>query len=133
MELALVAGDDLLGMLWVARGNDFVALLGENGKDQIANRLFVLHKQNRFRPALRLNLNCRSSGILEAVIHAREIHLEGAALAGLAVNPDVAAALFDDAVNGGKTETGSPATLLGGVKGLKDVRDGIFVHTHTSV
>ena len=48
-----------------------------------------------------------------------EINGEGGSLPWFAVNLDVAAALLDDAVDGGEAETGAAAAFLGGEKSSK--------------
>ena len=63
---------------------------------------------------------------------AREIDLEGGAFADLAIHPDIAFALLDDAVHGGKPKPGALGTL-GGEKRLEDVRLGLGVHAHAHV
>ena len=133
MNLAGISGGELFGVLGIARGNDVVAVFGQNRMDYVANRLFILDEENGLRAALGEGSRLRDAGFLHGAVDTGQVDLKGAALAELAVHPDVAAALFDDAVNGRETQTGAASTFLCSVEGLEDVHDGPAIHAHTGV
>src|SRR5690348_3810300 len=58
--------------------------------------------------------------VFERLFGAWKVKLEASALAGRGVQRDEAAALLDDAVNGGETEAGAFAGLLGGEEGFEN-------------
>src|SRR6185437_8043717 len=63
---------------------------------------------------------------------ARKIKFKGAALARLAIDPDEASALLDDAVDGGKSQAGA-LWPLGGKEGLEDVRLRVRIHAAAGI
>src|SRR5258708_24511762 len=63
----------------------------------------------------------------------REIDFEAGAAAGSGVDVDEAAALLDDAVDGGETETSALAGFLGGEERLEDAGLSGGVHAVGSV
>ena len=78
-----------------------------------AHRVFVLDDQDRFRArAGRVVAATAAAGDLGVSVGARQVDLERRALAELAVDPDVAAALLDDAVDGREPEPGALAAVL---------------------
>ena len=93
----------------------------------------VLHQQNGFRPARQIRRVQTLDGNLRRRFHLRQINLEGRAPARLAINADVAAALFDDAVTGGQSQTRSLADVLGGKKRLERVRLDFLAHSPAGV
>lgn len=62
-----------------------------------------------------------------------EINGEGSSLPGFTANLDVAAALLDDAVDGGETEAGTVAAFLGGEKRLENTGESGIVHAAAGV
>src|SRR3972149_585884 len=58
----------------------------------------------------------------------RQVDLEGRAVAGLAVDPDVALALLHDAVDGREAEAGALRLALRREEGLEDARLRLGVH-----
>src|SRR5712692_5715798 len=62
-----------------------------------------------------------------------EVHLERRPLSWLAVNPDVAAVLLDDAVDSRQPEAGAVAALLGREEWLEDPGAGRGVHARSGV
>src|SRR5260370_29550654 len=110
-----------------------IALSGENRACKLANGWVILDKEDGFRsPAmdglLGLDRRC-GDGFLDA----REINFEGGALARLTVNPNVTAALLDDAVDSGESQAGAAAASLSGVERLENVRLRIGVHADAGV
>jgi len=67
------------------------------------------------------------------LIDAGDIDFEGSALTKFAVDPDEAATLLDDAVDGGKTESSALPFFLGGEKGFEDVRLRFRVHAGATI
>ncbi len=64
---------------------------------------------------------------------AREIDLKARAEAESAIDPDVAAALLDDSVDGGEAEASSLSDFLGGEEWLEDVRESLLGHAGAGV
>src|ERR1700733_4385693 len=63
----------------------------------------------------------------------REVNFEGGAASWLAFDKNVSAALLDDAVDGGETETRALSHFLGGKKWLENVRLNFGVHAGARV
>ena len=86
-------------------------------------------------PAAATRLPGGGGGIGRARGHldAREEDAERRALAPLAVDPDVPAALVHDAVHRGEPEPRALALLLGGEEGLEEVRLHVRVHADARV
>src|SRR5215472_1154052 len=59
---------------------------------------------------------------------ARHVERERSSLAGRAFHSDVAAALLDDAVDGGKSKACAFSRLLGGEEWLKDMAQRLRIH-----
>ena len=55
-------------------------------------------------------------------IDAGQVDLKGCAELRFAIDPDASPALLDDAVDGGESQSGSPAASLGGEERLEDAR-----------
>src|SRR6266849_7982609 len=79
---------------------------------------------------------CRNSGLCSGLLTSfggtRQIYSEGRTFAGLAVDPDIAAALLDNAIHGREAQASSLRTLSG-KKWLEDVRLRFRVHARTGV
>ena len=65
---------------------------------------------------------------LRSLLDPGQIDFEGRSLPNFAINPDVAAALLDNAIDHGEAQTRALALLLGGKKGLENARSGFFIH-----
>src|SRR5207245_846659 len=65
----------------------------------------------------------------DGLLHTWQVDLQGCAPPGLAVHPDVSAALLHYAVHGSQVQSGSLAFLFGGDKGLEDVGLGFGAHS----
>src|SRR5207244_7670998 len=65
--------------------------------------------------------------------HPREVDLHRRAAPRLAVDPDVAAALLDDSVNGREPEPRAFPYFLGGEERLEEVRLRGLIHAHAGV
>jgi hypothetical protein len=63
-----------------------------------------------------------AGGALRGAAHPREVDLERRPMAGLAVDPDVTAALLHDAEDRREPEARALAELLRGEEGLEDAR-----------
>ena len=122
------------GLAAVAGFQHRVAVHAQDLPHQGAHRLLVLDQQHgllavqgSFCPG------ARRRGPRHLLLgHARQEHLEGGALALLAVHHDGAAALLDDAVDGREAEPG-PAVFLGGEEGLEEVGLDLLVHAHAGI
>src|SRR5579885_2036955 len=77
----------------------------------------------------------RGRGLLsgQAFVNARQIKLEGCALAEGAFDQNVASALLDDAIDGSEAESGAFAVFLGGEKWFEDVRLRFRVHADAGI
>src|SRR5215469_2120491 len=75
----------------------------------------------------------RSRAFIKNLVHSRQIDLKCAALSGLAVNPDITAALFHDSVDGRKSKPSAAAALFSGEKRFENVRHSLLVHAHTGI
>src|SRR5258708_23447489 len=109
------------------RYEDGIALGGECRACKLADGCVILDEEDGFRSPLIDRLVCLNRWRHAGFLDAREIDLEGCAFAGLAVNPNVAAALLDDAVDGGEAQSGPAAASLGGVARLEDIRLGFRI------
>src|SRR5206468_9913314 len=114
------------------RFDHFVAALAENHVRQLTDVLFVLDEQDGF-----VALLVRGGGPfrrrLDGVGDAWQINLEGGALSKFAVYPDVAAALFHNAIDRRETEASATSAFLGGVKRLEDMGDRLGLHAGAGV
>src|SRR5471030_2261100 len=70
---------------------------------------------------------------LRLLLHLRQVNPEGGASGGLAVDADMAAALFDDPVTGGQAQSRPLAHALGGKKWLERARPRFRAHPRTGV
>src|SRR5579859_2807698 len=100
-----------------------IARGGKRFAGQFANLFVVFDEENCFRAAMGGGvclLKCERIGWRS---DQGKINLERRAAAGLAINPDVAAVLFEDDVDHREAETRAFADFLGGEKRLKDSRE----------
>src|ERR1035438_1289463 len=100
---------------------------------ELANGLFVLDQEDGFGSASSGEGKRSGAAGFRWAIDAGKINGEDGAAAELALNEDVAAALLDDAVDGGKSEAGAFAFFFGGEEGLEDAGLGFAVHALASV
>src|SRR5438270_10722191 len=110
-----------------------VAVAAKDAARQGANLVVVLDEQNRLGAPTRFRHRAFPGSNLGLPFHPREVDLERRPFARLAVDPDVTAALLDDAEDGGKAETGSLASLLGREEGLEDPIEHLLVDPRSSV
>src|SRR4029077_2045733 len=71
--------------------------------------------------------------VLRWLSHAGQIDPEGGATPRLAIDPDEALALLDDAVHRREAEPSALPLLLGGKEGVEDPRLGALVHPDAGV
>src|SRR3954463_14081094 len=106
-----------------------ITVIAQSAACQVPHDVLVLDNQNGLGSApgdrdlstgrlLGSDIGCRP----------RQIDLERAALAWLAVDPDVAPPLFDDPINRGKPQPGPLTYRLGGKEGLEDA--GLHIRIH---
>src|SRR6478609_7927721 len=94
--------------------------------------VLVFDEQYRFRTLQRRRfrgLGCEGVWPIEH----REVQAKRGARARLAVNPDVAAALFDDAEYRRKPKSRPFAELLGRIEGLEDASLGLARHANAGI
>src|SRR5581483_3305607 len=100
---------------------------------QVPNLVVVFYQEDRLTTAGgRRRVGGRVTG-RRAGTRRRQVHPEGRPLPRLAGHFDVAAALLDDAVDGGQPQPGPRPRRLGGEEGLEDVRQGVGVHAAARV
>src|ERR1700734_2595403 len=97
----------------IARFENGVATSLQILRDQLANILFVFHKQNGFSAGRRGGGLLLRNELFGRGGDARQVDLERRPVADFAVDPDVAAALFHDAINGGESKTRTAAGPFG--------------------
>src|SRR5256885_1284078 len=71
--------------------------------------------------------------VVRGSIGGGKVHLERRAFARFAVQPDVATALLDDAIDGRETEPGAAADRLGRKERLEDPRLRVLIHPSAGV
>src|SRR5579863_2151998 len=120
-------------MFWILSDDHFVAVGSQNGVGQVANRFFVFHQQNCLGAFLRFGFQAHRGRNFDRRFHTRQIDFEGRAKPRLAVHPDVAAALFDDAIAGCQSETGAPRTTFGGKERFENMGHGFRAHAQAAV
>jgi hypothetical protein len=108
----------------IAGNDDVVAMSREDGLDQVADSFFVLDEQNRFRATMLLKRRRLRNSALDGLFDAGKVDLEGAAFSRFTVDPDVAATLLDDSVDGREPKASAAPRFLRRVERFEDVRDG---------
>ena len=135
MDVALVGRAGHERIVRTGGGEHGVAGLVEDPSDDPAHGLLVFNHENSLSPGRPVR-NRRQTDAGHGCAGrdlARQIDPECGSLAGLAVDPDVAAALLDDAVHRGQPQAGSLALLLGGEERLEDPRLRDSVHAEAGV
>src|SRR5882724_3511450 len=120
---------DLFRVLGIKRWNHVVTLLCQHRLDEFPHGFLIFHNQYRFRSSSRPWGGPSSCNCVGNLIHSWEINFEGAALARLAIDPDVAAALLHDAIHRRKAKSCPAATLLGREKWFENVRHRLPIHS----
>ena len=111
-----------------------IAVAFEHLTGDAPHRRLVLDHQDRLRSARGARRQLRGLGrALGQLLDARQVELEGGALADLAVHPDESTALLDDAVHGGEPQPRALAFLLGREERLEHVGLGFFAHPNAGV
>src|SRR5688572_25983370 len=104
---------DEKGLAPVLRLEDVVAMPTQDRSEDGTHLLFVLYQEDGLRAPHRASRNGRGHGHRNVSVGPRQVDLEGRAHARLAVDPDVSAALLNDAVDRRQTESGTFALVLG--------------------
>ena len=91
-----------------------------------ANGGVVFDDQDGLPARLRVRLAAHQR-ILQGCGNRGEVEFEGCAMRRFAVNPDVAAALFHNAVHDRQPQAGAFAHFLGGEEGIENARQNRFV------
>ena len=112
---------------------DFVAIFFQAALDDGAHGRFVLDEENGFRPTGHGALIGARVACGRGAARGRQVDLEGRALPELALHFDPALMLFDDAVNGGESQTGALAKFLRGKERLEEAAQGHIVHAQSAV
>src|SRR3989454_791412 len=128
-----VALEQLESLIATRRQQHGVAAGLEHPADERPDHLVVFHDEHGFGAAHGGRELEPWPGRPGGFRHAGEVDLERRPVAGFAVHPDVAVALFHDAVHRSETEPGSFALLLGGEEGLEDVALRLGVHAGARV
>src|SRR3954466_3585726 len=107
-------------------------MLVQNLPHEGAYPVFVFHQQHGFSAATsRLQGVSRSE--VSRCIHSRQIYLKSRADSKLAVNPNVAAALLDDAVHGGESQPSALTNFFGSEERLEDARFHLLRHSQSGI
>ena len=117
----------------VLRLDRLVAFAAEEAAGEIADQRLVLHHEHALAASPRRGLRRRPGEPLAALLHLGQVDPEGASLARLAVDPDVAVALLHDAVGRREAESGAVADRLGGEERLEDLGLGRRIHAAAGV
>src|SRR5260370_3733256 len=122
---------DLFGVLGIKGWNHVVTLLCQHRLDEFPHGFLIFHNQYRFRSSFRPWGGTSSCNGVGNLIHSREINFEGAALARLAVDPDVSAALLHDAIHRRKAKSCPPPTSLVLKKRFQNIPHPLPLHSST--
>ena len=128
-----VAGGEGEGGIAVGGFEDAVAAGFQSFANQLADGVFVFDEEDGFGSAGGGEGNGSGAVGFGGLVDAGEINGEDGAAAELALHEDVAAALLDDAVDGGESEAGAFAFFLGGEERLEDAGLGFAVHALAGV
>src|ERR1700719_3648429 len=107
---------------------DAIAAGLESLANELADGIFVLDEENGFGSAGGGGRNWSGTVSFGGLVDAREINGEDCDASEFALDEDVSAALFDDAVDGGESEAGAFAFFFGGEKRFEDASLGFAVH-----
>src|SRR3970282_1669265 len=110
----------------VRRLEDGVPVSSQDLPSQCAQPVVILDKQHRFRAGGWLNGRPRGHQRFGDAFDAWEIDLKGRTVPGLAVDPDSAAALLDNAVDGRESQPRTLACLLGREERFEEMRLGLL-------
>ena len=113
---------DHQGLSAVSGVEDDVAVATKDASDDDPHLIVILDEKNRLAAARVLGARALRRADLDVAVDAWEVDLECRPLAGLAVEPDVAAALLHDPENHREAEAGPFAQRLGREKRLEDAR-----------
>ena len=100
---------------------------------QIPHDFFIFYEQNGLFSSHRAAGFTLVQALVDNLVDSRQVNLEDRPFAEFAVNPNVAATLFHDAVDSGQTQASAFANLLGGEERLEDMRFRFGVHAATGV
>src|SRR5712671_6784740 len=128
-----MAGGKGEGGVAVGGFENAIAAGGQSFADELTDGLFIFDEEDGFRSVGGAERNCCGAKGVAGFVDTREINGEGAAVAGFALNKDIASALLDDAVDGGQAEAGSFAFFFGSKEGLEDAGLGVAVHAFAGV
>src|SRR6266478_9576979 len=104
-----------------ARGGQyFVSRLFQDFLGQAAHNVFVFDEQNSLGAGGQRGLRHPDLVLFRRYCPLRQIDLEGCPMTGLTIDPDVAAALFHDAIDSRYSPCSSLALLFGREKWIED-------------
>jgi hypothetical protein len=111
---------------------DLVTSVAQNFRGHLAHRRIILDKQDRFAPGT--EVECFLHGVrMRRLRNPRQERIKGAPRTHFAFDPDIAAALLRDAVNGGEPEAGAFAFFFRRKKWLENTRTRFRVHAVSRV
>src|SRR6267143_4036611 len=109
-----------------------IAVIGKTAAHERAHRFIVFHQQDGLGAARSGEFVFGNDDRLRASFHAGKMNFKAFPPALFTVNPDVAFALLDDAIDRGESQAGAVRTL-GGKERLEDVRLSLPVHAAAGV
>ena len=112
----------------IGRRQDRVTQSSQQRRRHLTQGGIVLDQQNGFGSARQTRQVKTLDGNPGLRLDLRQINFEGGASGRFAIDADVAAALFDDAVTGGQSQTCPLADAFGGKKRLEDARFHFRAH-----
>src|SRR3990172_7387635 len=127
MDRLRMSLEELEGLGSVAGGEDIVAAALQDRAGELEQIRIVLHHQNRLASARDRSRRIRSE-LLGSAVDLGEVDHERGPFPGLALDPDVPAALFDDAVDGGEPEAGAFSFLLRREERLEDAGTVLLIY-----
>ena len=133
VDLAVVVLRDEQGFCAVCGFQQRIAAAAQNLRAEVPHRGFVFHQQQRLvaRPLARGPILWDLW--IDRLVRTRQIDLKRRALAGRRFDADEAAALPDDAVDGGQTQPRALARFFGGEEGLEQARAHLVSHAAAGV
>ena len=134
VDAAGVRGGGIECFLAAGRGQDLVAVAGQDAAGDLAQGVFVFGDQDSpAGAAAGIALVWRRFGGGALPGGGGQQQGDGGAVAWFGVDPDVAAGLGDDAVDSGQAQAGSLALGLGGVERLAGAGDDLGRHPGAGV
>ncbi len=125
--------DPLQRLAAVASGLDVVAVQLQDAAEQALDTRLVVDDEDGARRNGRLRLLDHGPAWSFASLDDRQLDDEGCAAAGLALRPDAAAVIIDDAVGDGKPQAGALAGVFRREERIEDAAERLGLHARPVV